>query len=396
MFNYFKDKITARKYELFDIHPQLFTLFFEKAWHTYYEDAKDINSDSDGTPKDSLIQPNPIHGGLWDIASDDSGKGILCSVLTRPNELIISSNNPSNTLTGISHSTDENSTTFTVRPWLHLIYAYLIENTRITQIFQRVIQRYRFGEELNIIKEPYSRSWLYTTEQLFFRDSPNFYSFSLDSYLRPDSEAARRNAYYRMFGMDLNHGTEANQAYQYPKAKAANKKFIAVFEKFLHEVWQGIQNTTNTSGANPTDKGTIENLVDELKDMMNDRRRYQNLEREEFFYTSMLSWFHIALLNNTPIVVDLDAQANSPDERLRKIGDKVGLPSHGKAKNLMELAEPLSLIFRMIERGWFKDPFSVEDLYTTGNLRDTMFEIITHWSIATGSDIKQGKLKSAA
>ena len=89
------------------------------------------------------------------------------------------------------------------------------------------------------------------------------------------------------------------------------------------------------------------------------------------------------------------------NDRLRKIGDKVGLPSHGKSKNLMELAEPLGLILTMIERGDFHDSNTIKNLYidtaaVPESIRDIMLKVITHWSIGTGSDIKEGRLKSAA
>jgi hypothetical protein len=40
----------------------------------------------------------------------------------------------------------------------------------------------------------------------------------LSNYVRPDIHATRRNAYQRMFGMDLNHGTDDNKPYPYVKA----------------------------------------------------------------------------------------------------------------------------------------------------------------------------------
>ena len=387
MFHFFKHAIKEEgDFSLFSRHPQLLALLMESVWDTYYQNVDSIKPDIADNPagqkkEQKLIpQANPLALLQWNEV--------------KMQEL------PYEDLFDMDDSLADQTSRLKVRPWLHLIYAYLIENTRVTQIFKRVIERYNRGEELNIIKEPGSRNWLFATEQLFFKDTPNFASFSLNSYLRPDLEASRRNAYYRMFGMDLNHGTEANQPYPYHKAQMSNKKFVAVFEKFLLEVWRGIQNASNTSGSNPTDEGTILNLVDELKDMMNDRRRYENLEQEEFFFVSMMSWFHMTLLHNTPIVVDLDAQANSPDDRLRKIGDKVGLPSHGKSKNLMELAEPLGLILTMIERGDF-DSNTIKNLYidtaaVPESIRDIMLRVITHWSIATGSDIKEGRLKSAA
>ncbi len=53
----------------------------------------------------------------------------------------------------------------------HLIYAYLIENTRIYEIFRRVLFEYLHGERLEI-PEPEAQQWLRTTEELFYRDTP--------------------------------------------------------------------------------------------------------------------------------------------------------------------------------------------------------------------------------
>ena len=44
----------------------------------------------------------------------------------------------------------------------------------------------------------------------------------------PDSEAVRRNAYWRFFGLDLAFGTDDNRPPVYDKANAANTNFIAV------------------------------------------------------------------------------------------------------------------------------------------------------------------------
>ena len=46
---------------------------------------------------------------------------------------------------------------------------------------------------------------LRATEELFFRDPPLFSVTSTVSTLRPDHRLNRRNAYWRMFGMDLPH-----------------------------------------------------------------------------------------------------------------------------------------------------------------------------------------------
>ena len=137
-------------------------------------------------------------------------------------------------------------------PIPHLIYAYMVENTRIYDIFRRVILECTPGERLQAgsIK---GQGGLRASEELFFRDPPPFFAFALTSELRPDPNATRRNAYYRMFGLDLNHGADDNKPYPYVKPAAANREFIPTLEALLTEVWRGIVNARNTSGARDTD-----------------------------------------------------------------------------------------------------------------------------------------------
>ena len=96
--------------------------------------------------------------------------------------------------------------------WDHLIYAYMIENTRIYEIFRRVVHEFLHGEKLGAPGASETQLWLRTTEELFYRDPPPFSITTVSSHIRPDLRSSRRNAYQRMFGMDLNHGTDENAA----------------------------------------------------------------------------------------------------------------------------------------------------------------------------------------
>src|SRR5215208_8323438 len=153
----------------------------------------------------------------------------------------------------------------------HLIYAYMIENTRIYEIFRRVLFEYLHGERLETPSEETQR-WLRTTEELFYRDTPPFFAFQLTRYIRPDIRASRRNAYYRLFGMDLNHGTDNGSLYPYERAAASNRDFVPTFEAFLREVWRGIINARNQIGPNTTDDAAIADLAGRLSHMLKDRR----------------------------------------------------------------------------------------------------------------------------
>jgi hypothetical protein len=277
----------------------------------------------------------------------------------------------------------------------HLIYAYMIENTRIYEIFRKVLYEYLHGERLETPSEETQR-WLRTTEELFYRDTPSFFAFQLTSYIRPDIRASRRNAYYRMFGMDLNHGTDDGRPHPYEKAAAANRDFVATFEAFLREVWRGIINARNTTGPNTTDDAAIANLAGRLSDMLKDRQENGNLLREAFFFVATMSWFHLTVEFNSPIVLDLKAQGSGPSERLRAIGERVGVPAHGRAHDLFNLADPMSRILIAIESGSLSQS-TVPLLYRERDapvvvprspLREDITTIITNWSSATDRNIK--------
>jgi hypothetical protein len=275
----------------------------------------------------------------------------------------------------------------------HLIYAYMIENTRIKSIMQKVVSEFLHGEKLGPPSTA-TQGWLRTTEQLFFRDPPPFFVTSVHSDIRPDADATRRNAYQRMFGMDLNHGTADNKPYPYTRAETANKEFAGTFEELLREVWVGIIHVTNTSGTKPTDDNKLLDLVAKLEEMLIARRINGNLSREEFTFVCMMSWFHMTVEQDTQVVVDLKAQATNEEQRLFKIAQLVGAPAHGLSGSYFELADEISRVLLLIESGFFAaNPTAIVGFYTPGNpLEEAMRTIITHWSVISGRDIKSGKV----
>jgi hypothetical protein len=273
--------------------------------------------------------------------------------------------------------------------WDHLIYAYLIENTCIYDIFRRVIYEYRHGERLGVPLAS-AQHWLRNTEELFFRDSAPFSIYSASSYIRPDQGASRRNAYYRMFGMDLNHGTSDNKPYPYEKPDNANREFVRTFEEFLKEVWVAIANSGNTSGTKQTDDATISLHARSMNNMMLTRRINGNLSQEEFWFVSMMSWFHLSLEFDSPIVVSLRAEGSNEEERLKKIANQVKSPVHSKAYPFFRLADPLSRLLTQIEIGTYNEISAVPALYTAGSLIEPdMRLIINYWSLATDRNMKE-------
>jgi hypothetical protein len=273
--------------------------------------------------------------------------------------------------------------------WEHLIYAYMIENTGTYRIFRRVVEEYAYGERLGTPTDG-TQQWLRTTEQLFYSDHAPYQIHTLVSWIRPDLCATRRNAYFRMFGMDLNHGTDDSRPYPYPRAAAANTEFAPTFERLLREVWVGIENFGNTGGADPTDDATIANLAELIDNMLSVRREGGNLDREELIHVAVMSWFHLTLSYDSDVVNDLEAQANSPEERLLKVGERVGLPAHSRSAAYFRLADDMSFALRSIEAALFNTLPNAPDLYDPNQpIGQAMQSIIRDWSNATGRDLKR-------
>lgn len=283
--------------------------------------------------------------------------------------------------------------------WDHLIYAYMIENTRVYEIFRRVIHEYRHGEKLGAPLDEATQKWLRNTEELFYSDTAPFLITNVSSHIRSDLRANRRNAYQRMFGMDLNHGGDDGKPYAYLKAEAANSEFVATLEEFLREVWVGITYVTASSSSNPTDDSKIAELAEKLSDMLLSRRQSGNMSREEFAFVAMMSWFHLTLEFDSPIVRSLRAEAAGLENRLFKIAERVGLPAHGLSKSFLDIADPLSRILIQIETGTYNSATAVRALYDRvafpNGPEPDLRSIITHWTAITGRDVKARKVAAS-
>ncbi|MBT2403097.1 MULTISPECIES: hypothetical protein [unclassified Streptomyces] len=296
--------------------------------------------------------------------------------------------------------------------WEHLIYAYLIENTRVYEIFRRVVHGLLHGEQLGIPRKSETFEWLRTTEELFYKGGAPLTVMSVDSHLRPDLRATRRSAYHRLLGMDLNHGSDDSQVYPYEKAASANRDFVAVFEEFLRLVWVAISYEGTTGGGSvtgpvPVDPAAIANLAQRLQNMLNERRGSQptmaTLARDEFVAVAAMSWFDVTLSADTPIVEDLQAVATAPEERLRRIGERVGLPPHSRSHDYFILAPLVSRLLIAIEGGAHSTAPGAQLLYVlnlpggggTNPTRELMQTIIHHWSQATGRDLKSAAVHAS-
>jgi len=311
--------------------------------------------------------------------------------------------NPPNPITGaiavgLGRGSENNSIS-----WEHLIYAYMVNNTRAPEIFRRVVHEFRHGERLGVPSTQTppgltsdSQKWLRNTEELFFREGAPFFVSTLTSHVQTDMNTIGRRAYWTLFGMDLNHGTDDNKPYPYVKPEAANTLFVATFEEFLREVWIGFENVNNSSGINPTDDAKIFDLVLKLRDMLRARREGGNLSREEFALVCMMSWFHLTLLNDTAIVQDLRAQSASPEQRLFAIAQRVGLAAHGLTRTYLSIADAISFILLLIELDFITSPAQVAVFYTLpASPAQQMATIIRDWSVLSGREMKARKVAAA-
>jgi len=274
--------------------------------------------------------------------------------------------------------------------WHHIVYAYMLENTRIVEIFRRVLYEWVHGERLPTPTQATQR-WIHVTEQVFFQLAPWFSVRAVTSTLRPDGSGVRRNAYYRLLGMDLNHGLDDGRPYPYAKADAANRDFAMVFEALLAEVWRGYANRNTTVAENLTDNTAILNLIRRLREMLQSRRTGGALSREEFDAVAMLSWFHLTVEFDTQVVIDLNARSEGIADRVKKIGERVGLSAHARSDAYLQLAVPMSNVLLAIENDTIPN---AQDLYADGAFyQQDMLDIITHWSIATGRNLKDPALR---
>jgi len=369
------NKEKAKK--LFGLHPIELSSLMEQAWELR---AHNINEDQ-GHPERRSNLPGLPSYLLEHFACAEVNLSSICP--NKP-DVIQSQAVP-------NHCKESRTLPNCVR-WNHLIYAYLIENTGIFEIFRKVLFEFRHGEELGVPMDG-ADQWLRNTEELFYKEPASFSIMSLTSDIRPSLCSTRRNAYYRMFGMELNHQHEDKKPYI--KAKAANSEFVNAFEEFLREIWVGIINFQNSSGESRIDRAKISNLAEKLFDMLVTRRLGGNLAREEFWFVSMMSWMQLTLEFNSPIVLSLRADGTSPEQRLNKIAQRVGKPAHALSKSFFDMADAISRILLLIESKRYNKIDDIDELFTIGSgPNQDVQTAITHWSITTGHDLKSKKVSA--
>lgn len=370
-------------FDLFSFHPHQLTGFREAVWEAWRQFG----------PADTI--PLAADAGIGHQPKKGTIRPPLETVLhTLDNGILSRGPNGTDLAGGVFLDAVAQYVTdvFTGPPtvlWHHLIYAYMIESTCIVEVFERVLREILTGEKLGTLSAE-SQRWARNTEALFFSDGDAFSAGSITSSLRPDPRATRRNAYHRMFGTVLDHPMPDGRPYV--RGDVANKDFIETLESLFREVWRGYINVTNTSGQNTTDDAFLADVAARLGEMLKERRLKGALTREEFNAVATMSWFHFTVdgeSDQSPIVADLRAHARTPEERLRKIGERVGVATHAKSRSLFRLAENLSPILIEIERGTYDDPANVRLLYDKSSaISDDMVSILNDWHNATGRDLK--------
>ena len=168
-----------------------------------------------------------------------------------------------------------------------------------------------------------------------------------------------------------------------------NTTFREKWAELLRQTWLGYENRTNFVGTNATDEAYVLMLCDSLRDMLNMRRQGGLLSREEFTSVAVMSWFELTLSADTPIVVALQAQATTPEDRLALVAQRVGMAPAPRSRELFRLAPLISPVLRIIETGVINTPPLAATLYAPGTaLATAMNDIVDLWQSATGERVK--------
>jgi hypothetical protein len=284
----------------------------------------------------------------------------------------------------------------------HLIESFCLENTRMVEIFQRIISLYASGEQLAVPPDQAASNsaadigpWLRTTELIMFSEASPYSAFNVTSNLRHNPHLIRQNAYIRMFGSNVLNPIQSDANVMALPPMAANREFWPTLERLLAEVWRGIIHGRNTSGRNDTDPAAIARYCLLLNDMLSVRRLGGNIYREEFVAGCLTTWFHVALMWDSPIVRALKSEAENPADRLIKLGERIGVPAHSRSASYIQLANQLGYILTNIEAGLYNTAATAQNLYMPGTVADIMSEIITLYMNATGRDLKASTVSLA-
>jgi hypothetical protein len=376
---------------LFAYHPLQIAALVETVWRNRYNSSQSPFVPWPPEITNPILNPTPVSDGFIPGYTWPGGvQQAPTQPLTIPSPVSIAYTPPW-AQPGIATTLNAPKAT----NWDHLIWAYVVENTRIFDIFSKVLETYMFSEELETPSLA-SQLFLRNLEFLVYGDAMPSMVWTTGGRARKDEVANRLTVYYWMFGLDLSHAHDLVGQHPYTKPAAANREFIPVFEEFGREVWRGIVNAKNFSGPNDADAAAIATLASRLYDMLTTRRLNANLSREEFRAVAVISYLWLAIQFDSPIVQDLRAQASSPDQRLMKIGERVGIKAHSRTKPLLDLADPFSVLMQQIETNLYSDPNGAQLLYALGTPPERNVEaVIDQYYLATGHDLKAYATASA-
>jgi hypothetical protein len=271
--------------------------------------------------------------------------------------------------------------------WDHIIYAYLLEKTGMVRIFKAVKESLEACEDLTPPSVETQQFWRNTNAMFYSRPYPESIDYTVSDG-HPDETGNRMSHYWRMFGMELGDDSDPGPDSKFKKDPAANEGFKFIFEALASEAWIGIVNTRNISGPNNADDAAIGTAAAQLRDMLLTRRQNFNLLREEYRAVLLTSWLYLAISYDSPVVRDLKAQAHSPDMRLAKIANRVGMKTHPSTRPLLDLAHPMSFLLRAIEFDHFTTAHSARQLYEHPRWRAIAEAVIENYSLAMGQNLK--------
>ena len=146
MFRHFATLVNDPK-ELFNAHPFELVWLLEEVWRN--PENNDPNKPLGHPDRRSNLQAMASYNDEWPPLSGGLGRIIITTA-----------------------GGDETLRRFR---WDHLIYAYMIENTRVYEIFRRAVYEFMHGEKIGTPTDQ-SQQWLRNTEELFSRTARRFSS----------------------------------------------------------------------------------------------------------------------------------------------------------------------------------------------------------------------------
>ena len=199
-----------------------------------------------------------------------------------------------------------------------------------------------------------------------------------------------------MFGLDLAHpvprahGPGRGRCLERPGRPRLNQDFRQKWSELLRQIWIGVENRANTSGANPADPSYIALLSRAIKDMLDNRRRGGAARPRGVRVRDDAELADLTVDTDTSVIIDLQATASNPADRLGALGQKVGITPALRSRELFDLSEPMSTLLRGIELGLFDTETTATTLFTadTNIFRDVL-DVINNWQSATGERVKE-------